>query len=122
MFSDPAYNPQYRYKAIFNKSNGETQEIRYWTGSNNAYPHADAFNARPAGLGSSFHLKYLPLFPSSFIFVVVSPAESSACSKLNQELEELKIRLEFDSDNTALQKTFEQLQSRFESDCRNNRR
>lgn len=118
MFSDPAYNPQYRYKAIFNKSNGETQEVSYWTGSKNAYPHADAFNAKPAGPGSSFSLKYLPMFPSSFIFVVNSPAESAACSKLNKELEELKIQLEFDVDNIELQKRFVELQRKFDSNCK----
>ena len=118
MFSDPAYNPQYRYKAIFNKSNGETQEVSYWTGSKNAYPHADAFSAKPAGPGSSFSLKYLPMFPSSFIFVVNSPTESAACLKLKRELQEFKIRLEFDADNLALQKSLEALQNKFDSNCR----
>lgn len=118
MFSDPAYNPQYRYKAIFNKRNGETQEIRYWTGSKNAYPRADAFRARPAGPGSSFSLKYLPLFPSSFVFVVTSPTDRAACLKLNKELEELTFRIEFDADNTKLQKQLEQVQSQLERDCR----
>lgn len=119
MFSDAAYNPQYRYKAIFNKHNGEAQEIRYWTGSMNVYPRADAFRAKPAGPGSSFNLKYLSMFPSSFIFVVKSPADSAACLKLNQAIAEFQIRLEFDVDNTELQKLLEEVENQLERDCRN---
>lgn len=35
-----------------------------------AYSRADGFRAGPTGPDSNFNLKYLPLFPSSFIFAV----------------------------------------------------
>lgn len=118
LFTDAAYNTRYRYKALYQKADGEPQEVVYWTDPGNIYPLFSARRTAPIGRGSSFTLKYLPLFPSAFIFIADQSKENSrACSKLKDEIRELNIRLEVASDNVSYQQALIEKLSSVKSVC-----
>lgn len=117
IFYDASYQRQYRYKALFKRADGEVQEISYWTRPGNIYPFHASSRVAPISVGSDFKVKYLPLFPKSFIFVASSPRDSRACQNLAEKITELKIRLEFESDNVTLQQALDQLEVQQQDTC-----
>jgi hypothetical protein len=92
LFSDVAYNRTYSMKAIYEKDDGSTKSISYWSNVPRVYPLFTGYDI-PDSVGDVFILKYLPLMPSEFIFKArLSDKErEKLCPQLTLQLDELQI-------------------------------
>lgn len=118
IFYDASYNVTSRYKAAYVRDNGKRQTVVYWSRAGNIHPLRSSNLALPIRQGEAFTLKYLPYFPSAFIFINKNKAYIAECITLSQELKEIDILLDLTPRDATLESKKKSLQSTYQERCK----
>lgn len=98
-----------RHRIIFKMANGEDMETSFDTWDFNVYPSANS--VRYPGRGESFRIVYLPSFPEAFLILTEDASQYSKterCKPILAEVEAMRLRTEFDPENTVYKREYEQ--------------
>lgn len=98
-----------RHYVIYKTADGKNIETYFETWDFNIYPSANTVTY--PGQGQSFRVAYLPNFPTAFIILTKEDSDYSRgqqCAKILADLDEARIKSEFDPADKNYRKAFEE--------------